>query len=112
MKSHAFFPIVSARHHGNIGPDLEFRFPKQLAPRLELKRAAIGDSLSLIESPDSAPQDMRNEPERSVPEDQVKVQASTRPQWTTRLDEGAASTEIHNVNHATRSQRRLRHVLG
>lgn len=41
----------------------------------------------------------------------MKVQSSARTQRTVRLDQGASGTEVHNMNHTTRPQRRLRHIV-
>ena len=51
----ALLAVVLDRGSGNGEPDLRFRFPKQFASRLELKRTAVGDPFARIESPHRAP---------------------------------------------------------
>ena len=54
---------------------------------------------------------MRDQAERAVTENQMKVKSSAWPQRPGGLDESAARTQVHDVNDAARSQGRLRDVV-
>ncbi len=60
--------------HGKVRPALGSCFPERVAPLFELKCAAIRDAFARIERPDCAPQNMRDQTERSIAEDEVKVE--------------------------------------
>jgi len=54
---------------------------------------------------------MRDQAERSVTKDEVKVESSPGPQRASRLDQRPARTQVDHVNDTPRSQRRLRHIV-
>jgi hypothetical protein len=75
----------------------------QVAALLELKGATIGDAFTGIEHPDCAPQNVRDQAERSLSEHEMKVKPSAWPQRPGGLDKSTACTQIHDADDAARS---------